>query len=118
MTTGQLPARLPVTLALVAAVTAVGTWVVPAGTGQRVYGDAAQFAAGAIAAGACFAAARGHAGTRALWRLLLGAALVSWALVRLWWTVCVLVEPGHAPAVTVADVGLLTLPVLTFVALV
>ena len=47
--TGQ-SARLPVTLVLVAAVTAVGAWVVPAGPGQRLYDDAAQFAAGALAA--------------------------------------------------------------------
>ncbi|MEV4638861.1 EAL domain-containing protein [Actinoplanes sp. NPDC049548] len=111
-------ARLPVTLAVVAAVTAVGAWAVPAGAGQRLYGDAAQFVAGALAAFACFHAARSHTGARILWRLLLGAALTTWALVRLWWTIRDVAGPLPTPAVTVADVALLTLPLLTFVALV
>ncbi|BCJ55577.1 GGDEF-domain containing protein [Actinoplanes sp. NBRC 14428] len=118
MTTVRLPARLLVTLALVAAVTAVGTWAVPAGAAQRVFADVTEFLVGAGAAAVCFVTARERTGRRALWRNLLGAALVAWTLVRLWWTVRDLGEPGRAPAVTVADVGLLTLPILTFVALV
>ncbi|MEV8506117.1 EAL domain-containing protein [Actinoplanes sp. NPDC051475] len=117
MTTG-LSARLPVTLVLVAVVTAVGAWAVPEGAGQRLYDDTTQFAAGAIAAFACFHAARSHAGVRVLWRVLLGVALTTWALVRLWWMIRDLVGPAGVPAVTVAGLALLTLPLLTFVALV
>jgi len=117
MTTGRLSARLAVALALVAAVTAVGAWAVPAGPGQRLYTDAAQFAAGVLAAYACFAAARERSGPRARWRLLLGAGLATWALARLWWIVRDVLEPGRAAAVTVADIGFLTLPVFTLAAL-
>ena len=57
MTTATAVGTVAVTLALVAAVTAVGASAVPAGAGQRLYADAAQFVAGALAACVCFAAA-------------------------------------------------------------
>ncbi|ROP33174.1 putative bifunctional diguanylate cyclase/phosphodiesterase [Couchioplanes caeruleus] len=118
MTTVRLSARVPVTLGLVAAVTAVGTYAVPAGSGQRFFTDAAQFAAGAFAAVVCFVAARDHAGARAHWRLILGTGLAAWTLARLWWTLWDVLEPDRAPAVTLADAGPLALPALIFVGLI
>ncbi|MEV6595908.1 EAL domain-containing protein [Actinoplanes sp. NPDC051346] len=115
---GRLSTRVPVTLALVAAVTAVGMYAVPAGAGQRLYADASQFAVGAIAAAVCFAAARDHTGARAGWRVLLGIGLLTWTLVRLGWAFRDILEPDRAPTVTILDVGPLLLPALTFVALV
>jgi diguanylate cyclase (GGDEF)-like protein len=107
------------TLAVVVAavVTAVGAYVVPAGPGQRLYDDAAQFAAGLLAAFACFAAAREHTGLRARWRLLIGAGLTGWTVCRLWWAVHDVLDPGRGPAVSAADVGFLILPLFVFLAL-
>ena len=117
MTTGRLSVRLTVTIALIAVVTAVGTWAVPPGPGQRLFDDAAQFGAGVLAAFACFAGARDRTGARARWRLVLGAGLVSWALLRLWWIVRDVAEPARMPAMDVADIGFLTLPACVFLAL-
>ncbi|MFI5496121.1 putative bifunctional diguanylate cyclase/phosphodiesterase [Actinoplanes sp. NPDC051859] len=120
MTTGRLPARLPVTLLAIAAVTILGTYAIPAGSAQRLYNDVAQCAAGAIATVVCFAAARDHSGARARWRVLLGAGLAAWTLVRLCWTVRDLLDPDRPPTLagTVADIGPLALPILAFVSLV
>ncbi|WP_199513647.1 putative bifunctional diguanylate cyclase/phosphodiesterase [Nucisporomicrobium flavum] len=117
MTTGRLSVRLAVALALVAAVTAVGAYAVPPGSAQRLYGDAAQFAAGALAAYACLTAARDRAGPRARWRLLLGVGLATWALARLWWTIRDVFRPEWGATATIADIGLLTLPLFTLAAL-
>ncbi|MFI5936643.1 putative bifunctional diguanylate cyclase/phosphodiesterase [Actinoplanes sp. NPDC051494] len=121
MTTGRLSERTPVTVTLAvvltAVVTAVGGYAVPAGAGQRLYDDAAQFAAGVLAAFACFAAAREHTALRARWRILLGAGLTAWALARLWWVVRDVLEPGRATAAGIADVGFLTLPLFAFLTL-
>ncbi|UQU67059.1 EAL domain-containing protein [Couchioplanes caeruleus] len=117
MTTGRLSVRLAVALAFVAAVTAVGAYAVPPGPAQRLYGDAAQLAAGALAAYACLTAARDRAGPRARWRLLLGVGLATWALARLWWTIRDVFRPDWAATATIADIGLLTLPLFTLAAL-
>ncbi|MEU8611265.1 EAL domain-containing protein [Actinoplanes sp. NPDC048791] len=106
------------TLALVAAVTAIGTYAVPAGAGQRLFTDAAQCAAGVLAAVVCFAAGRDRSGHRRRWRILLGTGLAGFAAVRLWWTISDVVEPTRAVAADVADVGVLLLPVFTVLALV
>ncbi|MEU7907545.1 EAL domain-containing protein [Actinoplanes sp. NPDC049118] len=118
MTTERLSARSAVTLVLAAAVTATGAYAVPAGPGQRLFNDAAQFVLGAVAAFVCFAAGRERSGPRRRWRLLIGAGLTTWAAGRLWFTVRDLVEPDRAAAATPADVGFLTLPLFTFLALI
>jgi len=117
MTTGRLSARSAVTLALVAAVTAIGLYAVPAGAGQRLYDDAAQFAAGALAAFVCFAAAKDRSGPLRRWRTLTGIGLTGWAAGRLWSMIRDVVEPARAVAVTYADVGSLVLPLCVFLAL-
>nr|BFE69476.1 hypothetical protein GCM10020092_027770 [Actinoplanes digitatis] len=67
------------TLVLVAAVTATGAYAVPAGPGQRLFNDAAQFVLGAVAAVVCVVAGRRRSGPRRHWRLLIGAGLATWA---------------------------------------
>ncbi|MEU8233928.1 EAL domain-containing protein [Actinoplanes sp. NPDC048967] len=106
------------TLALVAAVTAIGTYAVPAEAGQRLFTDAAQCAAGVLAAVVCFAAGRDRSGHRRRWRILLGTGLAGFAAVRLWWTVSDVLEPTRAVAADVADIGVLFLPVFTVLGLV
>jgi diguanylate cyclase (GGDEF)-like protein len=118
MTTGRLSAQSAVTLALVAAVTAIGTYAVPAGAAQRLFTDAAQCAAGVLAAVVCFAAGRDRSGHRPHWRILLGTGLAGFAAVRLWWTVSDVLEPTRAVAADIADIGVLVLPVFTVLALV
>ncbi|MET8152317.1 putative bifunctional diguanylate cyclase/phosphodiesterase [Actinoplanes sp. NPDC049668] len=106
------------TLVLVAAVTAIGVYAVPAGPGQRLFNDAAQFAVGAVAAVVCVVAGRQRSGHRRNWRLLIGAGLATWAGTRLWFAIRDLIDPDRGPAATPADVGFLTLPVFTFLALI
>jgi diguanylate cyclase (GGDEF)-like protein len=118
MTTGRLSAQSAVTLVFVAAVTAIGTYLVPAGAGQRLFTDAAQFTAGAVAAFVCFTAGRERTGPRRRWRLLLGAGLAGFAANRLWWTVSDVVDPGRPVAGRLADVGFLVLPVFAVLALI
>ena len=118
MTTGRLSAQSAVTLVLVAAVTAIGTYAVPAGAGQRLFTDAAQAAAGTLAALVCFAAARDRSGPRRSWRLLIGTGLAGFAAIRLWWAVSDVLEPGRAVAEQPADVGFLILPLFAVLALV
>ncbi|GAA2539093.1 EAL domain-containing protein [Winogradskya consettensis] len=110
---------MTLTLAVIVAalVTAAGVLVVPAGAGQRLYDDAAQFAAGVLAAFACFAAARDHTGLRARWRLVLGVGLAGWAVCRLWWIVRDVLEPQRAAVAGVADIGFVVLPVCVFLSL-
>ncbi|MCA2214795.1 putative bifunctional diguanylate cyclase/phosphodiesterase [Jidongwangia harbinensis] len=111
MTTGrQLTVRLPVTLALVAAVIAVGETAVPAGSAQRLYIDTAQFLAGAAAAAICLATAHRHGTVGRLWRRCLGAGLTGWAVQRLWWVVQDVLDPDRSTTATNADVGFLVLP--------
>lgn len=105
------------TLALVAAVTAIGAYAVPAGASQRLYADAAQFAAGVLAAFVCFAAAKDRSGPYRHWRTLVGVGLAVWAVVRLSWMIRDVADPGRGVAVTLADVGFLTLPLFAFLAL-
>jgi diguanylate cyclase len=105
-------------LALVAAVTAAGAWAVPAGAGQRLYNDAAQFVVGAVSAFVCFAAAGDKAGPRRRWRLLTAIGLTGWTLSRLWWIVRDVLGPARESAVTLTDVGFLTLPLFAFLALI
>ena len=118
MTTARLlTVRLPVTLALVAVVVAVGELAVPAGTGQRLYNDAAQLIAGAAAVGICLEPGRGRAGVARRWRGLLAIGLAGWTLIRLWWLVQGVVDQDRPPAASVADVGFLTLPLCVLLAL-
>jgi len=118
MTTGRLSAQSAVTLALVAAVTAIGTYAVPAGAGQRLFIDAAQAAAGVLAAVVCFAAGRDRSGPRRRWRVLLGTGLAGFAAVRLWWTINDVIEPTRPVAARVIDVGFLGLPLFAVLALI
>src|SRR5688500_11067533 len=118
MTTGRLSAQSAVTLVLVAAVTAIGTYAVPAGAGQRLFTDAAQCAAGVLAAVVCFAAGRDRSGHRRRWRILLGTGLAGFAMVRLWWTVSDVLEPTREVAADLTDIGVLVLPIFTVLALV
>ncbi len=113
MTTGRLSVRLTVTLAIVAVVTAAGTWVVPDGPGRRLYGDAAQLAAGVLAAYACFAGARDRSGALAAWRVLIGAGLTAWAATRVWWVVRDVADPLSGPGRS----GFLILPAAVFAGL-
>ncbi|AGZ44571.1 diguanylate cyclase [Actinoplanes friuliensis DSM 7358] len=106
------------TLVLVAAVTAIGAWVVPDGPAQRLYDDLAQLAAGVLAAVICFRSGLKRSGARRRWRLLIAAGLTTWAAARLWWVVRDLVDPDRSAAAVPADVGFLTLPVFTFLALI
>ncbi|WP_246595307.1 putative bifunctional diguanylate cyclase/phosphodiesterase [Actinoplanes auranticolor] len=106
------------TLVLVAAVTAIGTYAVPAGAGQRLFTDAAQCAAGVLAAVVCFAAGRDRSGHRRRWRILLGTGLAGFAVVRLWWTISDVLERTREVAADLTDIGVLALPVFTVLALV
>ena len=118
MTTGRLSARSAVTLVLIAAVTAIGTWAVPTGAGQRVFTDAAQCVTGVIAALICFTAGRERTGPRRRWRLLLGAGLAGFAAIRLWWTVADIVDPARPVAGRLTDIGFLILPIFAVLALI
>jgi diguanylate cyclase (GGDEF)-like protein len=117
MTTARLlPVRLPVTLALVAAVVAVGELLVPAGL-QRVYIGAAEVAAGAAAVAVCLATGRVRAGIAVRWRVLLTVGLTGWTLVRAGALARDVVD-AHGPALgPVAEAGLLILPVCVLLAL-
>ena len=117
MTTGRLSAQSAVTLVLVAAVTAIGTYAVPAGAGQRLYTDVAQGAAGLIAAVVCFAAARDRSAQRRRWRALLGTGLAGFAAARLWAAGNDVLEPTR-PVAEFADIGLVILPVFIVLALI
>jgi diguanylate cyclase (GGDEF)-like protein len=105
------------TLALVAAVVAVGALLLPAGSPQQVYDNATQAFAGVLAVAACLSAARTRRSVARRWRILLAVGLTGWTLVRLWSLVQNIAEPGRTAEVTVADVGLLTLPLCTLLAL-
>ncbi len=118
MTTGRLSAQSAVTLVLVAAVTAIGTYVVPAGAGQRLFADVAQACAGSLAALVCFATGRDRSGPRRRWRLLLGTGLAAFAAVRFFWTVTDILDPLRPVAVRPADVGFLILPLFVVPALI
>jgi diguanylate cyclase (GGDEF)-like protein len=112
-----LTVRLPITLALVAVVVAVGELIVPAGSGQRLYDDATQFIIGAIAAGVCLTTGRARSGRSRRWRLILAAGLIGWTAMRLWWLARDVVAPDRAPTLSVVDVGFLVLPIAILLAL-
>jgi diguanylate cyclase (GGDEF)-like protein len=119
MTTGRLrTVRLPAVLLLVAVVVAVGEWVVPAGSAQRLWTDTATFLAAAVAAGVCFAAAARQPPEGRLWRRCLGAGLAGWAVLRLRWVVRDVLDPDRAGASEIADAGFLVLPLAVLLALV
>jgi diguanylate cyclase (GGDEF)-like protein len=119
MTTARLlTVRLPVTLALVAAVVAAGQLLVPEGPAQRLFVDTAQLLIGAAAAWVCLAAARARSGAGRRWRQILGAGLAGWTLLRCWWLVQTIADPVRDTAVmNVADVGLMVLPLCMLLAL-
>jgi diguanylate cyclase (GGDEF)-like protein len=112
-----LRVRMPITLALIAVVVAAGELIVPPGSAQRLFDDAAQFIAGALAAGICVVAGRGRSGRSRRWRLLLAAGLIGWTAMRLWWLARDVVVPGRGATLTIADVGFLVLPVAILLAL-
>jgi diguanylate cyclase (GGDEF)-like protein len=117
-TTGRLlTVRLPVTLALVAVVVAAGELAIPAGTGQRLYSDAAQLVAGGLAAVVCHTAARARAGRPRRWRMLLAIGLAGWTAMHLWWLILDALDTDRATAVQPADAGLLILPIGVLLAL-
>jgi diguanylate cyclase (GGDEF)-like protein len=118
MTTARLTMRVTVTLAIVAAAVAVGELLVPAGDYRRFYVTATQLVAGVIGAWVCFNTGRGRIGTGRRWRLQLGAGLVAWSLLRVWWLIWPHV-PGfmHGDDLRVADVGFLVLPAFVLLAL-
>ncbi|GIF13145.1 putative bifunctional diguanylate cyclase/phosphodiesterase [Actinoplanes teichomyceticus] len=94
------------TLALALAVVAVGE---VAGA-PRLYTDAAQLAAGTIAAWACLVSARRRTGIPRNWRWLAAGGLAAWSAVRLWWVVQDLAgHAGDAPP-TIFDIGFVVLP--------
>ena len=116
MTTARLlTVRLPVTLALVAAAVAIGELSVPDGEARRLYTDAAQVVAGAIGAATCFATRPGRPDSARRWRLMLGIGLACFAALRIWWVVRDLLD--RPPALPLADVGFLTLPLCVLAAL-
>jgi diguanylate cyclase len=118
-TTARLSTRLIVALVLVAVTVAAGQFLVPAGGDRRTFADATAFVAGVIGAAACFAGAlrEGRAPIGRRWRLLLGAGLAAFALIRISWVVRDIVDPGRPAAASVGDVGVLILPACTFLAL-
>jgi diguanylate cyclase (GGDEF)-like protein len=103
-----MTARLFVTLTLVLGSVAVGELVGP--RGSRLYDDAVQTVAGVAAACICIAAANRRTGVQRRWRQLAGIGLAGWALMRVWWVVRDVAEPGWATT-SVADVGFLVLPI-------
>jgi diguanylate cyclase (GGDEF)-like protein len=109
--------RLPITLALIAVVVALGELAIPAGAGQRLYDDATQLVAGGLAAAVCWTAARPRLGLPRRWRLLLAIGLAGWTLMRLWWLIRDLLDTDRATPVTVPDVGFLILPIGVLLAL-
>jgi diguanylate cyclase (GGDEF)-like protein len=109
----MMTARLFVMLALVLGAVTLGELVGP--SGWRLSGDAGQMIAGAAAAAICLNAARGRAGVQRRWRLLAGAGLAGWAVIRLWWLIQDVVLPDR-PA-SPADLGPLILPVCLLLAL-
>ena len=110
-----MTARLFVTLTLVLGTVALGELVGP--PQWRLYNDAAQAAAGAAAAWVCLAAAaRRRTGVQRRWRLLAGLGLAGWALLRLWWVVLDVADPGR-PLTAVSDIGFLVLPACMLIAL-
>jgi diguanylate cyclase (GGDEF)-like protein len=117
MTTARLKVWLPVTLALVVLVTVVGVYLVPEGPHQQLYQDLAQVVAGAFAVWACFHAARTMSGVPRVGRLLAAFGVTGWTLGGLSCAVGDIVNPGRAPAMSVADVGFLTLPICVFLGL-
>jgi hypothetical protein len=119
MTTPRLfTVRLPVTLALVAAVVTAGQVLIPRGDAQHQFQAAAQVLAGVAAAWVCFHAARGRTGPARRWRNLLGLGLAGWSALRLWWLVQAVADPARDPGVVrAADIGFLILPVFLLLAL-
>jgi diguanylate cyclase (GGDEF)-like protein len=103
-----MTARLFVTLTLVLGSVAFSELVGP--RGSRVYDDVAQAVAGFAAAWVCVAAANRRTGVQRRWRLLAGAGLAGWALMRVYWVVLDVLDPGRA-TIAVGDVGFLVLPV-------
>ena len=118
-TTARLLAvRLPVTLALVAAVVAAGEFLVPAGATRHTYLDVVQFVAAALAAVTCAIAYRRRTGRRSRrWRLLLAIGLAGCALLRLWWVVRDVSGARPHAVLMPIDVGFLILPACMFLAL-
>ncbi|MFB9360397.1 putative bifunctional diguanylate cyclase/phosphodiesterase [Actinoplanes nipponensis] len=106
------------TLVLVAAVTAIGTYAVPAGAGQRLFTDASQFAVALLAAVVCFAAAQERSGPRRQWRVLFGLGLAGFAALHLWWTVSDVLDPTRPVADELADLGFLVLPAFAVLGLI
>jgi diguanylate cyclase (GGDEF)-like protein len=117
-TTARLSVRLPLVGVLAAAAVAIGTFVVPAGSGQRLFVDAAQVVFGAVGAYAGIATGgdRRRGRTARRWRMLIGVGLAGWTLTRVWWVVRDLVTPDR-PLADVGDAGLLFLPVCLLAAL-
>src|SRR3954454_24711909 len=109
-----MTARLFVTLTLVLGSTALGELV--GEHGWRLYDDAAQAVAGAVAAWVCITAAGRRTGVQRRWRLLAGAGLIAWSAVRLWWFVQDVADPGR-PVGSAADIGFLILPVCLLIGL-
>jgi diguanylate cyclase (GGDEF)-like protein len=117
MTTARyFPFRLPVTLAVLAAVVAAGQLLVPAGA-QRLYADAAQVAAGAAAVTICLVTRPLRAGIGVRWRVLLAVGLTGWTLVGAGALARDVVIAGRAPIGSVGDAGFLVLPACLFLAL-
>jgi diguanylate cyclase len=112
-----LTVRLPITLALVAVVVAIGELIVPAGAAQRIYDDATQFAIGAFAAGVCVIGGRARSGRSRRWRLILAVGLIGSTVMRLWWLARDVVAPERPATLTVGDVGFLVLPIGILLAL-
>ncbi|GAA0574165.1 EAL domain-containing protein [Paractinoplanes ferrugineus] len=102
-----MTARLFVTLALVLGSVAFSELVGP--RGSWLYDDVAQTVAGAAAAWICIAAANRRSGVQRRWRLLAAAGLGGWALMRVYWLILDLLDPGRAMT-SAADVGFLILP--------
>ncbi len=109
-----MTARLFVTLTLVLGAVALGELAGP--SGWRITGDASQAIAGAAAAWVCLAAAARRTGMQRRWRRLAGVGLLGWTLMRLWWLVMDIVDPGR-PVTSAADFGFLILPACLLLAL-
>ena len=82
-----------------------------------VLGGSVHLGAGLGAAAACWQAARARTGTAHLWRRLIGIGLLGWSAGQALALLYDLADPGGDHVPSVADAGLLVLPVCALLAL-
>jgi diguanylate cyclase (GGDEF)-like protein len=117
MTTTSLGTRLAWLAAAVGAVIALDSTPLLSQDAAIVVDDAAQFAAGLLAAGACWWTAQRAVGGQRTWRLLMAAGMVGWSIGQAIWSWYQIVADTPLPCPSLADVGYLTMPVMALPAL-